>query len=130
MREIRARRLSAGDIAEIVIQQEPVILYAGKTDGARVYGLPVKGEREDGMEWETLIDDTYSTDPIRVDRTNLGESILLAIVTGQVDRDWRPCAWGILFVGDTASLYLVPENEPWKDKVDPWRARVEGEVSE
>ena len=115
MREIRARRVSADTITEIAVENQPLVFYAGKSDSLlRVYGLPVR-------EWRASIGIAYGNRaPVRVNRGELSEAILLQLIAGQVDADWQPCSYGVLVVGGTDALYLVPGNAYW-------RALVEGE---
>jgi hypothetical protein len=115
IRAIRARRVSADAITEIVVGNEPVVFYAGKSDSLlRAYGLPIN-------DWKQAIWITYGeTPPLRVGREGLTEETLLHLLANQVDREWQPCRYGVLEVGSKHKrdvLYLVPDNAPWREAV-------------
>lgn len=111
MREIRATRLSATTVSD-VIGGEIVALYAGKAV-VRVFMVPASEFWRDAIRAEYEI----SGRPLRVTRETLTASMVTEIVEQQMDEEKNLKRYGEFIHASKVRAFLLPANDLWEKKV-------------
>jgi hypothetical protein len=108
LREVRATKLTAGDVAD-VIGGEILILYAGKLS-FRAIMVPAS----DFWHQKVFVEYASTGHVIRVTRETLTAAHIQEIVTQQVDSKWNPYAYGELSHAEKVRAFILPDNLFWR----------------
>ena len=107
MDEIRGMRLDVRTLKGL-IGAAPFLLAFGSAGSAKLIALPA-------MQWVEQIAAAYGGHGRRldVDHRGLKESVVICILTDQVDANLEPWTYGFLEVKGTPGFYLVPASPYW-----------------
>ena len=123
MKEFRGFDLSAARLVEQIAAQEVCVLTVGRSKVGRLYVLPIQA-------WSVALWEAYGGNALdrmqRVTtrtskRDGLSEGVLLGVLMGQVDAEWKPTPDACLVVTleHRDAAVLVPANAYWRGKVEP-----------
>jgi hypothetical protein len=127
MQIYRGWKLSAGQLAAHIAQQQVIGFKVGRSEKPRLYALPC-------ATWQEQVDEVYGDAPKYAKRVDTGTSkehgltdgALLDVLTDQCGKEWdaRGAVLAIITIGDgsggkTDAAYLVPANPYWRGVVEP-----------
>jgi hypothetical protein len=126
MQIYRGWKLSAGQLAAHIAQQQVIGFKVGRSEKARLYALPC-------ATWAKQVDEVYGDAHVRARRVDTGtrndsgltDAVLLDVLTDQCGKEWdaRGAVLAVVTIGDgsggkTDAAYLVPANPYWRGVVE------------
>jgi hypothetical protein len=123
MKPFRGYEFTAAELTRVANSQEPVVLTVGRSKVGKLYVLPIQS-------WSVSIWEIYGGNALdkmsrvttRTSKSDgLSEGVLLGVLMGQVDENWKPVPDSCLVItldGDDSAV-LVPANAYWRVRVEP-----------
>jgi len=108
--EYLGTKMSVRAFRTLIAEQSEAIVAYGVGHPIRLYILPV-------VKWRDIVGKVYGTGAWLEQSKHMNirslQEAMTEIVTEQVDAEWKPNAFGVIYDMGVPSAFIVPVNYPW-----------------